>query len=351
MPNPNTLDWLHYQDIQIPDVVLCQQFRQYIQVGNYDQALLLLIENADQLQGKAYIAEVINTIIEGIVNLEERYNTGVTEYLSNLETQFETLINNFKKLTAWQSFTQYVPYNFVVYNQQIYMCFSQPPIGTLPTDTTYWLYLGLQGVRGTPGIDVNMTYDWNENTPYQPNDIVVYDGNLYCAIAPNTAVPPTDNSAWILFLNIGKGDISIGITSPNNPVNNMIWFQTQSDPDTATTGDPILGTFQRYNLNTQAWEPMYPNVLFTWIVGADEYAPIKIVEDVMIQSTQWQGNTWTYSNSSITNNSSIEIWPNNLNSAQYALYNSLTIQVSAGQIVFNTTNNPTVDLPIIITIQ
>ena len=97
MPNPNTLDWLHYQDIQIPDVVLCQQFRQYIQVGNYDQALLLLIENADQLQGKAYIAEVINTIIEGIVNLEERYNTGVTEYLSNLETQFETLINNFKK--------------------------------------------------------------------------------------------------------------------------------------------------------------------------------------------------------------------------------------------------------------
>lgn len=351
MPNPNTLEWLHYQDIQIPDMTLRQQFRQYIQVGNYDQALLLLIENADQLQGKAYIAEVINTIIEGVVNLEERYNTGVTEYLSNLETQFETLINNFKNLTAWQSFTQYVPYNFVSYNQQIYMCFSQPPIGTLPTDTTYWLYLGLQGEAGTPGIDVNMTYDWNSGTPYQPNDLVVYQGNIYCAKIANTNVLPTETGTWTLFLVLGEGKINVGVNPPANPTRDMIWFQTQSDPDTATTGDPILGTFQRYNLNTQAWDPMYPNVLFTWIVGADEYAPIKIVEDVTIQPAQWQGNTWTYSNSGITDTSSVEVWPNNLNNAQYALYNSLTIQVSAGQIVFNTTNNPTVDLPIIITIQ
>lgn len=351
MPNPNTLEWLHYQDIQIPDVTLRQQFRQYMQTGQYAQALAILTNNAAQLKGKAYIADTINTIINGVVNLQERYNTGVTVYLTDLVTQFNTLIDNLRKKGTWQSTVQYMPYNFVLYNNNIYMCIAKPPIGTLPTDTTYWLYLGLRGQQGDPGIDVNMTFDWNSGKPYQPNDLVVYQGNIYCAKIANTGVLPTDTNTWTLFLLLGEGKINVGVNPPDNPTRGMIWFQTQSDPDSATTNDPIIGTFKRYNRDTEQWDDMFPNVLFTWIVGADEYAPIKMVEDVTIQPAQWQGNTWTYSNSSITDTSSVEIWPNNLNSAQYALYNSLTIQVSAGQIVFNTTNNPTIDLPIIITIQ
>lgn len=351
MPNPNTLEWLHYQDIQIPDVTLRQQFRQYMQTGQYAQALAILTNNAAQLKGKAYIADTINTIINGVVNLQERYNTGVTVYLADLLTQFNTLVDNLRRKGTWQSTVQYTPYNFVVYNNEVYMCIAKPSIGTLPTDTTYWLYLGLRGQQGDPGIDVNMTFDWNSGTPYQPNDLVVYQGNIYCAKNANTGIVPTDEGTWGLFLLLGEGKINVSVNPPANPTRDMIWFQTQSDPDSATTNDPIIGTFKRYNRDTEQWDDMFPNVLFTWIVGADEYAPIKMVEDVTIQPAQWQGNTWTYSNSSITDTSSVEIWPNNLNSAQYALYNSLTIQVSAGQIVFNTTNNPTIDLPIIITIQ
>lgn len=351
MPNPNTLEWLHYQDIQIPDVTLRQQFRQYMQTGQYAQALAILTNNAAQLKGKAYIADTINTIINGVVNLQERYNTGVTVYLADLLTQFNTLVDNLRRKGTWQSTVQYTPYNFVVYNNEVYMCIAKPSIGTLPTDTTYWLYLGLRGQQGDPGIDVNMTFDWNSGKPYQPNDLVVYQGNIYCAKIANTGIVPIDEDTWGLFLLLGEGKINVGVNPPANPTRGMIWFQTQSDPDSATTNDPIIGTFKRYNRDTEQWDDMFPNVLFTWIVGADEYAPIKMVEDVTIQPAQWQGNTWTYSNSSITDTSSVEIWPNNLNSAQYALYNSLTIQVSAGQIVFNTTNNPTIDLPIIITIQ
>lgn len=351
MPNPNTLEWLHYQDIQIPDVTLRQQFRQYMQTGQYAQALAILTNNAAQLKGNAYIADTINTIINGVVNLQERYNTGVTVYLTDLLTQFNTLVDNLRKKGTWQSTVQYTPYNFVLYNNNIYMCVAKPPIGTLPTDTTYWLYLGLRGQQGDPGIDVNMTFDWNSGKPYQPNDLVVYQGNIYCAKIANTGVLPTDTNTWTLFLLLGEGKINVGVNPPDKPTRDMIWFQTQSDPDSATTANPIIGTFKRYNRDTQQWEDMFPNVLFTWIDGAGSYAPIKRTNDVTIAVADWQGNEWTYTSPYITTDSVIELWPDNLSAVQYVLYTSLSITVNDGLLTLTSSITPNVELPITITIQ
>lgn len=351
MPNPNTLEWLHYQDIQIPDVTLRQQFRQYMQTDQYAQALAILTNNADQLKGKAYIADTINTIVNGVVNLQERYNTGVTVYLADLVTQFNTLVDNLRRKGTWQSTIQYTPYNFVVYNDDMYMCIAEPPVSTLPTNTAYWLYLGLQGQEGVPGIDVNMTFDWDSGTPYQPNDLVVYQGNIYCAKIANTNVLPTDTNTWVLFLLLGEGKINVGVNPPDKPARDMIWFQTQSDPDSATTSDPIIGTFKRYNRDTQQWDDMYPNVLFTWIDGAGSYAPIKQTNDVTIAIGDWQGNEWTYANTAITANSVVEVWPDNLSSVQYTLYTSLSITVNTGSLTLTSSITPTVELPITITIQ
>lgn len=351
MPNPNTIEWLHYQDIQIPDVTLRQQFRQYMQTGQYAQALAILTNNADQLKGKAYIADTINTIVNGVVNLQERYNTGVTVYLADLLTQFNTLVDNLRRKGTWQSTVQYTPYNFVVYNNEVYMCIAKPSIGTLPTDTTYWLYLGLRGQQGDPGIDVNMTFDWNSGKPYQPNDLVVYQGNIYCAKIANTGVLPTDTNTWTLFLLLGEGKINVGVNPPDKPTRDMIWFQTQSDPDSAMTANPIIGTFKRYNRDTEQWDDMYPNVLFTWIDGAGSYAPIKRNNDITIAVADWQNNEWTYTNPAITANSVIEVWPNNLSAVQYTLYNNLSIVVNTGSLTLTSSITPGVELPITITIQ
>lgn len=351
MPNPNTLEWLHYQDIQIPDVTLRQQFRQYMQTSQYAQALAILTNNADQLKGKAYIADTINTIVNGVVNLQERYNTGVTVYLADLVTQFNTLVDNLRRKGTWQSTVQYTPYNFVVYNGAVYMCIAEPPVSTLPTNTTYWLYLGLQGQEGAPGVDVNMTFDWDSGTPYQPNDLVVYQGNIYCAKIANTNVLPTDTNTWILFLVLGEGKINVGVNPPDKPARDMIWFQTQSDPDSATTSDPIIGTFKRYNRDTEQWDDMHPNTLFTWIDGAGSYAPIKQTNDVTIAVADWQNNEWTYTNPTITANSVVDVWPDNLSTTQYTLYNSLSIIVNTGSFTLTSSITPTVELPITITIQ
>ena len=179
MPNPNSLNYLHYQDIQISDTNIKQQFINYINEGQFASALNLLSNNEDQLTGKAFVANTINTIINMVSTLQQYYNTNVTLYLSNLLLKYNKLINEFKNKGTWSSDTQYNPYNFVLYNDELYMCISTPPVGTLPSVNYYWLYLGLQGLDGSPGIDVNMTYDWNSGASYQPNDIVLYNINEY----------------------------------------------------------------------------------------------------------------------------------------------------------------------------
>lgn len=352
MPNPNTIPTLHYQDIQIPDVTLYQQFQQYVAQGNFTQALSLLQTNAQQLQGKAYIANTINTITAGILDLEGRFNTGVNLFLSNLATQYSTLIANMKKAGTWLANVQYTPYNFVIYNQEYYMCIQQPPIGTGPTNTTYWLYLGLRGEQGAPGIDVTMRYDWNNTTTYQPNDLVVYGTNIYVALVANTnVIPGTDEATWLTFLVSTPGQIFIGTTAPEYPVQDTIWFQTQTDPTQATSA--VIGQFVRYNEAISDWEPMYPNTIFTWVEGADGFAPTVTIVDLTIEPTDWNNGQYVYAYKNLTANSVVYVLPVSTQTVeQYQLYCALNIAVSETSITLTLDNaTPTVALPILIEIQ
>lgn len=353
MPNPNTIPWLHYQDIQISDVALQQQFKQYVLSGQYTEALALLTTNEQQLQGKAYIANIINTISSGILDLESRFNDGVTLFLSNLATQYNDLIINMKKIGTWDANTQYIPYNFVIYNQEIYMCIKQPPIGILPTSSFYWLYLGLRGEQGAPGVNVTMQYDWNSGATYQPNDLVVYGTNIYVALKSNTNVTPgTDASTWLLFLVATPGQIFVGTEAPQYPGQNTVWFQTQTDPLEATDTTPIIGLFNRYNADTSSWEPMYPNTIFTWIDGTGDYAPPAVFINLNITPNLWSDLSYSYNYPDLQSNSIVSIYPVvTMNQEQYEVYNQLQLSFSGQNIVFAVDSEPSTNLPIIIKIQ
>lgn len=353
MPNPNTLDWIHVQDIQIPDVNLQQQYQQYFQNGQYSDALSLLTNNATQLQGKAFIANLINTISAGISELENKYYTGVPLFLSSLSSQYFLLINNFLNKGTWNAATEYQPYNFVVYNNDIYMCIGKPPVGTLPTDIAYWLHLGLQGQQGAPGVDVNMRYQWNSTDTYEVNDLVVYGTNIYVALVQNTNVTPgTDSNTWGIFLVTNPGKINVGITAPTNPVQNTVWFETSVDPLAQTTEVPLIGQFYRYNTDINDWEEMYPNVLFRWLDGYSDYASMALYIDLDIQPNKWSNQTYTYSHPYLTEDSYVYVMPGEgINSSQRALYDSLAMSINETNVVFTTNLTPSVDLPIIIQIQ
>ena len=347
MPNPNTIPYLRYQDIQLPDVNLRQQFQEYMATGQYNEAMVLLLTN-QQLQGKAYIASAINTIINGVMDLEERYYNGTTVFLSNLAAQYNLLINNLKRSGTWNNSIQYTPYNFVIYNQEFYMCIVQPPIGTLPTDDNYWVYVGLRGNPGAPGVDLIMQYEWEAGKTYNPNDLVTHDGDIYVALTQNTGLPPDLNpSTWLLFLKMDKGGITVGITPPDLPSNNAMWFQTQSDPSTATTTTPIIGQFKRYIAEQEIWDEMYPNTLFNLLVDADNFEPNVFITQQTIQKTDWTSNTWSYIYNNLTEQNIVDILPvNEMTEAQIELYNSLSISISDITITLTSSITPTTSLTI-----
>lgn len=315
--------------------------------GQYSQAFNLLNNNADPLKGKAYMAETINTIMNGILNLEGRFNDGVNLFLSNLASQYNDLVANLKLIGAWNNATQYRPYNFVVYNQQVYLCLKQPPIGNLPTNTTYWLYLGLRGEAGTPGVNVVMEYDWVADAAYQPNDLVVYENNIYVALKENTGVnPTTDPTTWLLFIQTNKGGINVSMTAPIASTDNVIWFKPQSDPAQATSTTPIIGQFYRYVSATNEWDEMYPNTIYTWVEGLEDYAPEAVVVPIAISKFNWIDNAWSYTYDKLTTQSVVSIFPDGLNDEQQNIYNGLTLSISGTTITLQSAITPTVDLPI-----
>lgn len=352
--NPNTLPYYHYQDIQISDATLQKQFQQYYSNSQYIQALQLLEDNSDQLAGKAFIADTINTIISGVTELENNFITNGPVFLSNLALQYSTLINNFKKIGNYNVGVQYYPYNFVLLNQQIYMCIQQPPIGTSPTNTTYWLYLGLRGENGVPGVNVVMKYNWNSQANYQMNDLVVYNNNIYVALQANTnVIPGTDETTWLLFLAYNLGEITVGTIAPTEYVQNTIWFQTQSDPLVATSTTPINGQFFRYNTSINDWEEMYPNTIFTLIDDAGNYVGEATYINLNIPTTAWANNEYIYYYHGLNENSIVAVFPSlPLTTQQYEFYNQLTIGFdNNNNIILSVDEAPNVVLPIVLKIQ
>ena len=238
MANPNTIPWIHYQDLQSSDMPTQQLFEQYIQTGQFSEALVLL-GNSPNLNGKSFVANAINTIVNGISFLEEKTTEGVNNYLSNLLIQQQDLINNFKNLNLYNNSQVYYPYNFVSYNNQIYMCYKQTTSGIKPTNESYWIYLGLQGETGTPGLDVIIQGEWNNSITYNPNDIVTYNGILYVATTQNTNSEPGTNDDWEVFIQFNKGKIYVGVNGPENPIQNDIWLRTYISPENYVNQDLI----------------------------------------------------------------------------------------------------------------
>ena len=352
MANPNTLPYIRHQDLQIDDMALYHQFLVYMQGQNYSDGLVLLANNAQQLNGKAYVANLINTITSGISNLQHRFDNSVIIYLSAMTNTFMTWVDNFKQMGEWSDTATYEKNNFVVYDNEIYMAIHDIPTGYMPTNSTYWLYLGLRGFQGVPGVGVNIVGDWDASTTYQQNDIVVKNGQLYLALTSNSGADPESSpDQWLLFCSIEPGVINVGTLPPANPVNNEIWFQTQVDPLTQTEATPLIGIFKRYVYNTNIWEEMYPDTTFTLMDNYETFQVYVAIVNETIATTEWvQGTdsvTWRYSNPMIGNDNVVLVYPGeSMTEDQYVEYSKLKLTFDNNTMVLSIEEAPTVDIPI-----
>lgn len=210
-----SFDIIKWQDLALKNENLRQQFMQYFREGYYSQALALITDNAD-IDSETVRPEVFNMINTSLTYLQNLYYNSVEVVLSEDEQQFQLMINNFINKKEFSATATYVPYNFVVYNQEIYMCLKATTAGILPTNTDYWLLIGLKGEIGATAIDTTLKYKWDYKITYSVKDVVTYDNILYVAKTRNNNSQPDINPEdWEVFMTIPKAKIIVSATEPN----------------------------------------------------------------------------------------------------------------------------------------
>lgn len=222
---------MQFEDIHLSDTQLYALFRQYYKNGAYQEALNILSQNP-QLDLKAIIADNLNDLNERVYGMENVYYVEVEQYLADLLQSMQTDVNNLSNQNQYSATQQYYENNFVYYNNEVYFCIKEPPIGTDPTNATYWLHLGLFGENGLYGLS-NLTFvgTWNTNAVYTTNQVVYIGYTFYWALQDNQGQDPATESSeyWGVLFTVDPQQIVASTNVPENQNVGDFWFQIQGD--------------------------------------------------------------------------------------------------------------------------
>lgn len=204
-----------WQDLSLSNRNLMQQFSQYFREGYFSQALALIMNN-DDIDSEAVMPICFNMIHMALEYLQNLYYNAVEVKLAEDEQLFQTMLNNYINKKEYQADVQYEMYNFVVYDKQVYMCLKQST-GNLPTDTEYWVLIGLKGEVGATSINVQLKDVWDKTVSYVVNDVVTYENVMYIALKANINVQPdTTPSTWQVFMKFPRAKVIVSETEPTD---------------------------------------------------------------------------------------------------------------------------------------
>ena len=211
-----------WQDRQLNDESLYNQFLVYWQAGDYQAALDVLSNNA-QLSTKGFVAGALNTIGAALTYLQNNYFENVEDVLAQDLDAFNLALSHFINQHAYSPTQQYYVNNFVLYDNLYYMC-KGDSLGNLPTDTNYWILIGLKGEQGASGTGLNLRYTWGASTPYAQYDVVYLSGVLYVAKLANTNQNPTTATTyWEVLMTVPIATITISESAPIDPYEGQVW--------------------------------------------------------------------------------------------------------------------------------
>lgn len=238
------------QDIQLEDVTLKQQYYDEFFQGNITNARNIVTQNP-QLHGKVLNAENLNKLITNILIEEQKFYTHSTDIMSSDLQEFQLNIDSLIFIGEYSLTTKYNKNNFFTRFEELYYCFGDPPIGTQPTDTNYFLYLGLHGQDGYQGLDIKYIGQWSSSVNYSQKDMVVYQDKLYVANVANINKNPSNSSntygylsaftygelasqtygqlegipSWDLCVSVENQTIFVSSTEPPNLKNGQLWLK------------------------------------------------------------------------------------------------------------------------------
>lgn len=207
---PDDVDQFNrFTDLTLETMEYAKQYNTYMTNGNFTGAAQILIDHPE-LETSLINAANLNRIIDAIKCIETFYADDVQTYILELVQYKGTYSNS----------TKYTKYNVVNYNSMVYMCTSlDTPLGTLPTDTTYWYQLSIKGDRGTSGLGLSFEGVWQATVTYNKDSAVSYGTCLYASVEDNNLAhtPSRTSSYWELITDFtditGYDNSSSGLSS------------------------------------------------------------------------------------------------------------------------------------------
>lgn len=211
-----------FQNLHLADRSLFTQYRTLFKTDI--PAAQNILKNT-QLQTKLLRASQFNDTTGRVVTVENYYYDNIPQKLYNLQEQMTEDAQSIKYVGEYSTEQTYYFNNIVSLNNELYYCkiASTTSIqGVSPTNTDSWVYLGLQGNNGFPGLGVTLKGAYNSGELYNAKDVVSYDNRLWIANQTFMGQPPSDNSSyWVPFLN--QEPRKINITDSNLLAGDILW--------------------------------------------------------------------------------------------------------------------------------
>lgn len=232
---PQNVDqFLTFLNITATDGPLIAQYQTALQAGNTTLANQILAQIPQGTQ-KIITATDLNKLTQAIQAVERFYLTDIQPYIQTQQESWLNTINQFSYQGTWSNGTSYVENNIVSYTTGglvlLFIATSNPPTGTVPTNTQYWRLLTIQGQQGASGEGLSYRQEWNVSTQYQINDAVTYDGTIWMSLQSNTGVQPgTNNAVWQQIISLETAAYPIQPTEPQGLAQGDLWFNTQGNP-------------------------------------------------------------------------------------------------------------------------
>ena len=220
-------------NMTIADAPAVKGYQQAMQSGNNTLAQQYYnhITNADQ---KFIDATKMNRLMDTCVALQNFYATDIQPYIDNLQTTWTGRINQFNYVGDYSASKLYAVNNFVTYTadgvRNVYICVKVPPIGTAPTNTTYWRKLSIRGLQGPSGENLSFRYAWDSGEVYYPQDVVVYDNVVWgCLVQNSNQTPQSGSTYWYSIYSPQQVVYPFSVQEPTNMGTGFLWFKIKGN--------------------------------------------------------------------------------------------------------------------------
>lgn len=199
---PDGVDTINnFIDITLDTLPLAKEYYAKYNAGDIESANKILEEN-QELKYSYIGAASLNPIVDAIKAMQLFYTEDVQKYLVEI----------IKYKGEWSPSVKYSKYHVVNYIRnsavETFMCINtDTPIGTVPTNMTYWIPLTLRGERGEPGIGLTSYGVWNNTSTYPADALVVHNNTMWGSKIRNQGVAPSADTSdtWYLVMEF-QGD-------------------------------------------------------------------------------------------------------------------------------------------------